>query len=532
MRSAKWGCLGVVAAAAVLASTFAPPVQVAYASAAEGEAESIAMPRNMNDISADVLGRGYEQRIVLEHESGAVPAPQVKSSTSTYQLAGLQTIGVKKLSCPKNTRLRKSVDSPGRIVPQGVQVQEPGWIGVSAGYARDFDNHIWGNPIGAADISMTNWDPFVSHTVTITLHCETLPTSSMLKIYEPAHRGGDLITSFPASSARDTQGPNKDPYYGELYTLEAGLPGKRVAVAGDQIYVADRVRKSWECDPNALALWGCPSTGGEVRRYDNAGALQAQKSFGDNPRQRDLGYGNPADTLLSLDAYEYRGKTYVAAGKSSGGVELMDRDLNPIRTVHPGWDGRAGFLQRDMVSMVKFFEDENGRLLLASGKMTQDDHALYVTDVATGEVVWKVNKRSGTDPFDFPVSASFGRFGDGAGQQLIAVSWFKSYPDRTSYVKFYRASDGEEVHHIDRGNEPVLASRFFTTSKGEHRFAASLGKLLNHHEIANRGDPRFTQGAIWKRTNGAPQEIVAGPFRRGVAGHGPRVPARGRAVPQ
>ena len=314
----------------------------------------------MNDISADVLGLGYEQRVVLEHDSKDAP-PAVKTTVvKEWGLSGWQTINNQSLGCPAHYRLEGGDYSPGRIVPRGVEVQEPGGVGVSSDHAYD-DR---GNSVGASGLSMTNWDPFSSKWAKVILHCETFPTTSMVKIYEPAARGGALISSFPASSARDTQGPIgiwngvfAAPYWGILPVMEAGLPGKRIAAADGGIYVADRLRKSWVCDNNAAALLSCQRAGGEIRRYNSQGELLAWKSYG-----RDRG-----GVILGLDSYSYRGKTYVAVALNWGGVEVFDENLVHLRTVHSDWTGRGGAIERDMASMVKFFEDENGRLLLAAG---------------------------------------------------------------------------------------------------------------------------------------------------------------------
>ncbi|HEU4998278.1 MAG TPA: hypothetical protein VFT68_04980 [Lapillicoccus sp.] len=73
--------------------------------------------------------------------------------------------------------------SPGRIVPRGVEVVEPGGVGVTITHS---DGPVWVEngrlvqPITGFDADhsysgATNWDPFTSREIVITLHC-TLDT--------------------------------------------------------------------------------------------------------------------------------------------------------------------------------------------------------------------------------------------------------------------------------------------------------------------------------------------------------------------
>jgi hypothetical protein len=82
------------------------------------------------------------------------------------------------LNCPYGSYLRYADYSPGRIVAHGVQVIEPGGIGVTAPNVRyerahDATGTPWYAAIGTntAGATATNWDPFTAHDLTINLVC-------------------------------------------------------------------------------------------------------------------------------------------------------------------------------------------------------------------------------------------------------------------------------------------------------------------------------------------------------------------------
>ena len=91
------------------------------------------------------------------------------------------SITVPSMACPSGSWLVNKDLSPGRYVPLGVEVIEPGLIGVTV-TGRDYDHAYGGNknsnPIKGtlstgSFSSATNWDPFGSRESVIKLHCTT-----------------------------------------------------------------------------------------------------------------------------------------------------------------------------------------------------------------------------------------------------------------------------------------------------------------------------------------------------------------------
>ncbi|MEP6649675.1 MAG: hypothetical protein ABJA74_07140 [Lapillicoccus sp.] len=89
--------------------------------------------------------------------------------------------------------LENTVYSPGRIVPKGVEVVEPGGIGVtishSTGPIWDIDGRSY-RAMQRTDAEhsysgATNWDPFTSREVVIKLHCTTDINQTYLKDLGP-----------------------------------------------------------------------------------------------------------------------------------------------------------------------------------------------------------------------------------------------------------------------------------------------------------------------------------------------------------
>jgi hypothetical protein len=90
------------------------------------------------------------------------------------------SITVSSMSCPSGSWLLNKDLSPGRYVPLGVEVVEPGLIGVTiTGRAYDEANGnansapITGTRIDGAISTATNWDPFGSRELVVKLHCTT-----------------------------------------------------------------------------------------------------------------------------------------------------------------------------------------------------------------------------------------------------------------------------------------------------------------------------------------------------------------------
>ena len=94
-------------------------------------------------------------------------------------LAPWESVTIPSMSCQFGY-LQDVDKSPGRWVVRGVEVIEPGGVGVTItspmlGYGGD-PNGDWAPIIGTDSVNAgmstaTNWDPFSSHELTIKLHC-------------------------------------------------------------------------------------------------------------------------------------------------------------------------------------------------------------------------------------------------------------------------------------------------------------------------------------------------------------------------
>jgi hypothetical protein len=118
---------------------------------------------------------------------GVTPASAATTSgattvTETFRetIKPFDSITVPSMSCPTGWLVNKEL-SPGRYVPLGVEVIEPGLIGVTI-TGTDYDHGYGGNKksnpmkgtlshIGVS--TATNWDPFGSRELVIKLHCTT-----------------------------------------------------------------------------------------------------------------------------------------------------------------------------------------------------------------------------------------------------------------------------------------------------------------------------------------------------------------------
>ena len=92
------------------------------------------------------------------------------------------SITIPSLSCPTGYLVDERL-SVGRIVPKGVQVLEPGGIGVTISYVKDATVvDYWGQTLHLTTgtdaerghSTATNWDPFSSHELVINLACTTV----------------------------------------------------------------------------------------------------------------------------------------------------------------------------------------------------------------------------------------------------------------------------------------------------------------------------------------------------------------------
>ncbi|MFF3013734.1 hypothetical protein [Streptomyces sp. NPDC057939] len=103
----------------------------------------------------------------------AVSAAPTQQSTFSEVVKPSDSITIPALTCPQGAYLESGDHSPGRLVPRGVQVSEPGGVGVTIGEA-DWERLPTGSYAkGTRPGSATNWDPTAAHEVTVTLHCTT-----------------------------------------------------------------------------------------------------------------------------------------------------------------------------------------------------------------------------------------------------------------------------------------------------------------------------------------------------------------------
>ena len=90
------------------------------------------------------------------------------------------SITVPSMACPTGWLVDKDL-APGRYVPKGVEVVEPGLVGVTITatdfeYGHDGDktvNPITGTMSSRGISTATNWDPFGSRELVIKFHCTT-----------------------------------------------------------------------------------------------------------------------------------------------------------------------------------------------------------------------------------------------------------------------------------------------------------------------------------------------------------------------
>ena len=129
-------------------------------------------------------------------EAGSAAASGTLTSVEGYRatLAPLQSVGLPDMKCPAGSYLYNADYSPGRLVPNGVQVVEPGGVGVSMGGATFAATQPKGLPIGVqvydattGPSSATNWD-LSSHQLVINIICTTNPWDAVYD--DPYHVRG------------------------------------------------------------------------------------------------------------------------------------------------------------------------------------------------------------------------------------------------------------------------------------------------------------------------------------------------------
>lgn len=121
----------------------------------------------------------------------AASASTTSSDTTTVEafretVKSWDSITIPSLSCPTGSWLTNEDLSPGRYVPKGVQVLEPGGVGVTItatdheyvtvddldGLTRQY-RPITGTTSERGVSTATNWDAIKSHELVINLHCTT-----------------------------------------------------------------------------------------------------------------------------------------------------------------------------------------------------------------------------------------------------------------------------------------------------------------------------------------------------------------------
>ena len=119
------------------------------------------------------------------------PSTEATVRAFTVTLPPWHSVKIPQASCPAGMNLVNRDFSPGRIVPSGVEVIEPGGIGVHINQASFWSYYEDGSEfrvytgLSGKDITeATNWDPFTTHELKIDLHCTTdLAASSTSEYY-------------------------------------------------------------------------------------------------------------------------------------------------------------------------------------------------------------------------------------------------------------------------------------------------------------------------------------------------------------
>ncbi|HEU4998936.1 MAG TPA: hypothetical protein VFT68_08325 [Lapillicoccus sp.] len=126
--------------------------------------------------------------VTAAHATDHTDAPATTAPTYMYLHEAFRetihpwdAINIPSLSCPTGYLVDERL-SEGRIVPKGVQVLEPGGIGVTISYVTSEKvTDYWGQTLHLltgtdaerGHSTATNWDPFSSHELVINLACTT-----------------------------------------------------------------------------------------------------------------------------------------------------------------------------------------------------------------------------------------------------------------------------------------------------------------------------------------------------------------------
>ena len=134
--------------------------------------------------AAAVVGLGVTTASASGASSDTVVVPRFHESVKPWD-----SITIPAMSCPEGSYLVDQHLSPGRLVPQGVEVTElrnglepAGAVGVTIRDARavavevtpgGYALPLVGTRADRGFSTATNWDPAASHTIVIRLHCTT-----------------------------------------------------------------------------------------------------------------------------------------------------------------------------------------------------------------------------------------------------------------------------------------------------------------------------------------------------------------------
>ena len=131
---------------------------------------------------------------------GGIAAAESQAATSREwvvnafgeQVKPSDSISIPSLSCGAGGYLKDADYSLGRVVPRGVEVVEPGGVGVTitdAKYGVMDPTGSWWPVIGTNGnkgwSTATNWDPFSGHDLSIKLHCTSNVDDAAKKTFIP-----------------------------------------------------------------------------------------------------------------------------------------------------------------------------------------------------------------------------------------------------------------------------------------------------------------------------------------------------------
>ncbi|HEU4998935.1 MAG TPA: hypothetical protein VFT68_08320 [Lapillicoccus sp.] len=91
-----------------------------------------------------------------------------------------KSVNLPPASCGDDAWLVKAPLAPGRIVPNGVEITEPGGFGIGVNISFP-QTRFWGEGLNVmagnhgytSPATATNWSPFLDQELTVTLHCTT-----------------------------------------------------------------------------------------------------------------------------------------------------------------------------------------------------------------------------------------------------------------------------------------------------------------------------------------------------------------------